>query len=114
VYGIKNWSEKTSTSPSGRYLGHYKSLIQDQILVECQVLMMNIAISCGIAIEQWSNLVTVMLEKYAGEPHINRLRIILLVFEANFNLFLKLQWGSGLVKHAAKHDLLNNGNKLDT
>jgi hypothetical protein len=108
AYGIKNWSEKTSTSPSGRHLGHYKSLIQDPILLECQTTMMNIAIYHGIALERWSNSVTVMLEKDPGAPRINRLRIIHL-FEADFNLFLKLQWGSRLVKHAVKHDLLNDG-----
>ena len=108
VYGIKHWSEKTSTSPSGRHLGHYKSLIQDPVLLECQVLMMNIAIHHGIALDRWSKSVTVMLEKDAGAPRINRLRIIHL-FEADFNLFLKLQWGSRLVKHAVKHDLLNDG-----
>jgi hypothetical protein len=69
---------------------------------------MNIAISHGIALERWSNSVTVMLEKDAGVPRINRLRIIHL-FEADFNFFLKLQWGSRLVKHAVKHDLLNDG-----
>jgi hypothetical protein len=46
--------------------------------------------------------------KDAGVPRINRLRIIHL-FEADFNLFLKLQWGSRLVKQAVKHDLLNDG-----
>jgi hypothetical protein len=71
--------------------------------------MMNIAIHHGRALDRWSNSVTVMLEKNTGAPRINRLRIIHL-FEANFNLFLKLQWGSRLVKHAVtKHDLLNNG-----
>jgi hypothetical protein len=69
---------------------------------------MNIAIHHGIALDRWSNSVTVMLEKDAGAPRcIKRLRIIHL-FEADFNLFLKLQWGSRLVKHAVKHDLLND------
>jgi hypothetical protein len=49
-----------------------------------------------------------MLEKDTGAPRINQLRIIHL-FEVDFNLFLKLQWGSCLVKHAGKHDLLNDG-----
>jgi hypothetical protein len=108
AYGIKHWSKKTSTSPSGRHLGHYKSLIQDPVQLECQTTMMNIAIYHGIALERWSNSVTVMLEKDAGAPRINRLRIIHL-FEANFNLFLKLQWVSRLVKHSVKYDLLNDG-----
>ena len=31
--GFKSWSEGTSTSPSGRHLGHYKALIQDTELL---------------------------------------------------------------------------------
>ena len=108
IYGIKNWSERTSTSPSGRHLGHYKSMIQDPTILRCQVIMMNIAIQHGIALDRWSNSVTVMIEKDPGDPKINRLRIIHL-FEADFNLFLKLQWGSRLVKRAVKKDLLNSG-----
>jgi len=27
--GFKKWKERTSTSPSGRHLGHYKSIIKD-------------------------------------------------------------------------------------
>ena len=49
-----------------------------------------------------------MIEKDSGSPRLNRLRIIHL-FEADFNQFLKLQWGSRLVKRAVKHDLLNTG-----
>jgi hypothetical protein len=29
VQGISKWQEKTTTSPSGRHLGHYKALIQE-------------------------------------------------------------------------------------
>ena len=104
--GIRNWKESTSTSPSGRHLGHYKALIQDEILLECQVKMMNIAIARGISLDRWGNAVNVMIEKDIGRPAINRLRIIHL-FEADFNLFLKLQWGSRLVRNAVKLDLLN-------
>ena len=28
VEGFKNWKEKTTTSPSGRHLGHHKILLQ--------------------------------------------------------------------------------------
>ena len=49
-----------------------------------------------------------MLEKDAGQPKINRLRIIHL-FEADYNFILKLLWGSRLVRRAAQRGLLNNG-----
>ena len=30
ISGIKIWKETTSTSPSGRHLGHYKAIIRDE------------------------------------------------------------------------------------
>ena len=33
--GFGRWRETTSTSPSGRHLGHYKAIIQDDTLVDC-------------------------------------------------------------------------------
>ena len=50
----------------------------------------------------------VLIEKDKGQPRINRLRIIHL-FEADYNLFLKLMWGSRLVRRALHMDLLNDG-----
>ena len=57
---------------------------------------MNIAIGRGISIPRWSSAVNIMSEKDHGMPRINRLRIIHL-FEADYNLFLKIAWGSRLV-----------------
>ena len=106
--GFQSWSESTSTSPSGRHLGHYKSLIQHEVLLKCLVLFLNIAISRGIAIPRWSNATNVLIEKDPGSPRINRLRIIHL-FEADLNFFLKLQWGHRLVRRAWELDLLHLG-----
>jgi hypothetical protein len=50
--------------------------------------------------------VNVMLEKDPGVPNVNRLRIIHL-FEADYNLVLKLLWGSRLVRRAIDLDLLH-------
>ena len=49
-----------------------------------------------------------MLEKDPGRPQINRLRIIHL-FEADFNFFLKLMWGSRLVRRAQKDGMIHTG-----
>lgn len=49
-----------------------------------------------------------MIEKDSGSPKINRLRIIHL-FEADYNLFLKIMWGSRLVRQAVRLRLLNDG-----
>lgn len=49
-----------------------------------------------------------MIEKDQGRPKITRLRIIHL-FEADLNFFIKIQWGSRLVRHADNHNLLHTG-----
>jgi hypothetical protein len=100
--GIAKWKESTSTSPSGRHLGHYKAIIQDPMLLKCLTLFMHVAIKSGTAIHRWSKATNVMLEKDAGNPCIHRLRIIHL-FEADFNLYMKMQWGKRLVRRATKH-----------
>jgi hypothetical protein len=106
--GISKWKESTSTSPSGRHLGHYKAIIQDHTLLKCLTQFMYIAVKSGTSISRWANATNVMLEKDMGNPCIHRLRIIHL-FEADFNLYLKLQWGKRLTRRAVKHKLLNSG-----
>lgn len=108
TYGFNSWKEATSTSPSGRHLGHYKALVQDPILLGALTQFMNLTIQRGISVAQWCKATNVLLEKDPGTPCINRLRIIHL-FEADFNLFLKIVWGSRLVKKAVSMDLLNSG-----
>jgi hypothetical protein len=68
----------------------------------------NIAIRSGISISRWSKATNVLIEKDPGQPKITRLRIIHL-FEADLNLYLKLQWGHRLVQHALKKNLIHPG-----
>ncbi|KAI2499411.1 hypothetical protein MHU86_15056 [Fragilaria crotonensis] len=107
-YGFGKWKESTSTSPSGRHLGHYKAIVRDECLLKCMTQFLHVVINRGITMTRWCNAVSIMIEKDAGVPKITRLRIIHL-FEADFNFFLKLIWGSRLVKRAVQLDLLNNG-----
>jgi hypothetical protein len=58
--------------------------------------------------QRWCNAVNVMIEKDIGQPKLTRLRIIHL-FEAALNFFLKLLWGSRLVRRADQHNLLHTG-----
>jgi hypothetical protein len=107
IRGFKGWKEQTSTSPSGRHLGHYRALIQDPTLLKCFVYFINVVAARGIAIPRWCRATNVMIEKDAGKPCINRLRIVHL-FKADYNFFLKLQWGHRLVRHACELDLLHD------
>ena len=106
--GFKSWRETTTTSPSGRHLGHYKALITDPELLDCLRKFLTITVSRGIAPPRWCKAVNVMIEKDPGRPRINRLRIIHL-FEADYNLFLKIMWGSRLVRRSVDLNLLNDG-----
>lgn len=106
--GFIKWKERTSTSPSGRHLGHYKALIQNEILLSALTKFLQLILDKGITLNRWCNAVNIMIEKDQGQPKVTRLRIIHL-FEADLNFFLKIQWGSRLVRHAEKHSLLNDG-----
>jgi hypothetical protein len=113
ISGFKGWKESTSTSPSGRHLGHYKAIVNDLDLkkqdpakshlqeretnfVSSLIKLLNIPIKYGFAPKRWCTSVTVMIEKDPGNPQIERLCVIHL-FEADYNLSLKLLWGKQMV-----------------
>ncbi|KAI2506261.1 hypothetical protein MHU86_8196 [Fragilaria crotonensis] len=68
IRGFTGWKEQTSTSPSGRHLGHYRALIQDPILLKCFVYFINIVVARGIAIPRWCRATNVMIEKTLENP----------------------------------------------
>lgn len=123
IAGLRTWSESTSTSPSGRHLGHYKCLQvddgqshtytqenpnpSDKILMTYYKLAMT-AMRLGISLKRWQNSITTMIEKVPGNPKINELRVIHL-YEADYNLLLKIIWARRLIRHAHDEDRLNNG-----
>jgi hypothetical protein len=111
--GFGRWKEASSTSPSGQHLGHYRAIIQHHILLECLTKFMAIAIERGISITRWQRSINVMLEKDPGQPQISRLRIIHL-FEADFNFFLKVMWGSQLVRRATNDGMIKRAVWLST
>lgn len=113
---LRVWNESTTTSPSGRHLGHYKCILTildnetDDLAEEIMLLhhrMLQVAQLRKKPYERWKTEVEVMLEKDKGEPKIHRLRIICL-YKADYNLFLKIMWAHRLIKHAEKHQLLGD------
>ena len=104
---VKKWKESTSTSPSGRHLGHYKAAILDDDITHLHVEMLNIPIQLGFAPDRWTHSVTPMIEKDEGKPYLTRLRIIHL-FEADYNLFLKILFGRRLVSNGEQYNALND------
>lgn len=76
--------ETTSSSPSGRHIGHCKAVIQEPSLSALHAAMMSIPFQTGIVPERWRRVTDIMLEKSPGDSRCHRLRIIAL-FESDLN-----------------------------
>ena len=114
--GFRKWREETATSPSGRHLGHYKALLRaefhkdkegddqqkttiknkigHQIFKTLFHITMATVLS-GETLTRWAKVNSSMIEKVPGHPIINKLRVIHL-YEADYNLLLKLLWSRRL------------------
>jgi hypothetical protein len=86
---IKAWAEKTSKSPSGRHLGHYKCLlVRDRAdtqvdktdhgpdIMKVYYEVATAAANQGISLQCWQHSITSMIKKIPGSPKINKLRVI--------------------------------------
>lgn len=118
---LRKWSEGTSTSPSGRHLGHYRCLFTDDghtytdddpdpsdDIMGVYYNIATAALGWGITLDRWHNSITTMIEKQPGCSRINKLRVIHL-YEADYNLLLKIIWARRLVWHAHDLNKLNAG-----
>jgi hypothetical protein len=76
--------EKKATSASGRHLGHYKSLMDNDKLVDLMCKMMSLPLKHGICLDRWLKVIDVMLVKEEGVCRLHKLQIIQLI-EADFN-----------------------------
>ena len=121
--GIRKWKENTSTSPSTRHLGHYKVLQcsdgndhsysehdpnPSNIIMQVYYYIALSALKSGNTLERWCNATTAMIEKIPGTPKINKLRVIHL-YEADYNMLLKLLWARKLVWNCHDNERLNDG-----
>jgi hypothetical protein len=116
VMGFTKWKERTTTSPSGKHLGIYKTLTkahrgvyergresnnqqQDEEketetktiatrILHIQHKIMNLAIKHCHTLERWKIINNMFLEKIQGKPRIEKLRVIH-IYEADWNLILK-------------------------
>jgi hypothetical protein len=107
--GFKAWRETTSTSPSGRHLGYYRSKMAFEPLPDddntprvsdriFRVLadLADFAIRTGFIFTRWTNIVNAMLEKIPGHPLLAKVRVIHLL-EADLNLSLGILWSRRLM-----------------
>ncbi len=69
----KNLREKTSSSPSGRHVGHYKAIALSDNLSHLWAAMMHIPHLAGFSPQRWQKVVDVILEKSPGNSKLHRL-----------------------------------------
>ena len=107
ILGFKRWREDTSTSPSGRHLGHYRVIAKHVPAVDptdsfayqffaTQANLINQCINHSIILPRWQRVINKMIEKDPGDPKIHRLRVIHL-FEADLNLIFGIHWNRRLM-----------------
>jgi hypothetical protein len=115
ISGLLHWKESTSTSPSGRHLGIYKSLltayidsggefgldidedgvsIRDKAESILRVIhgLASAACNHGFYLHRWRYVVNVMIYKRAGSIELDTLRVLHL-FEADLNLTVGILFG---------------------
>jgi hypothetical protein len=119
----KRWKERTSTSPSGRHLGHFHALFRPlkakndedreklegmrAAIIELHALMLQTAYDNEHVYKRWEYILTCMLGKDSGIPRIHRLRIIHL-YECDLNLLFGLFFRE-LDQHCEDNYLMNKG-----
>jgi len=91
----KVMDERTSSSPSGWHIGHYKAAILSEALTEVHSTMMSIPLTAGFSPTRWRQIIDVMLEKKPGDHRIHCLRIVALQ-ESDFNQSNRLAIGRPL------------------
>jgi hypothetical protein len=116
IDGFNKWRESTTTSPSGKHLGIYRTLTRAynnyyantttndregetnndskkyqqtaEIALTIQHQLINLAIKHTYTYRRWGNIHNFFIEKQPGNPLLNKLRVIH-IYEADWNLLLK-------------------------
>ena len=112
---FRKWKEITTTSPSHRHLGHYKSFLVldsddakpehiafDNTILQTINTICNATIVSGVPLTRWITSLVVMIEKIPAVPWINKLRVIN-IYEGDYNLILKYLWPNQTTKHTVKN-----------
>ena len=99
----KNKKEVTVTSPFGLHIGHFKSVLKHDLILEIHMQLMMIPFQYSYAPKRWLSTVQVMLEKNPGTPWSHRLRIIEL-FDSQMNAAMQIFFGKRLIFNALKHN----------
>ena len=121
---MRVWRESTSTSPSGRHLGHYKALVstidrslpqedQEKLydiqkdITRVYIAIINYCIRHRYSLNRWKIIVNMMIYKEPGNVKIHRLRVIHL-YEADLGLVWGAKWGASM-RAAVRDRTLHQG-----
>ena len=100
---ISKSKEKTSSSPSGRHYGHYKSLLHSApTILKGIYKLLSLSLQYGIVLDRWKKTITTVICKDDNTPYIHRLRPLHIV-ESELQFFSKIQWSYKLI-HQAEHN----------
>ncbi len=92
-------------SQSGLHFGHYIAGADCDYISQFHALRVLLGLKKGVALERWSNGLSVMLEKRFGVCLVSKLRPILLM-EADFNAMNKEVYGVQMLDTARKYKLV--------
>ena len=117
---LRRWSESTTTSPSRRHLGHYKSLLPsypysleeylqlpEGKILSVHLSILNFCARTGYSLERWHKIVTMMIPKQHNNFKIHRLRVIHL-YEADLTALFSI-WSRKMIVQATINNSLNPG-----
>jgi len=99
---IAHWKrakERTSSSPSGLHFGHYKAATHLPKLAHLHARFTQLVFMTGLSLSRYQKGLQVILEKKAGNIHVDNLRAILLM-EGDFNGAMKILIGARMVRSA--------------
>jgi hypothetical protein len=87
--------------------------IDDKINISDKIMQVyyNISMSAtyiGLALDRWKNITTCMIEMKPGVSRLDKLRVIH-IFEADYNLILKVMWSRKAIWKVHNNGLLNDG-----
>jgi hypothetical protein len=125
IQGLSKWRESTTTSPSGKHLGIYKTLMQYHrhnnkptannnnnskpihksayIALKIQNIIINRAIQHTHTLERWKTVHNFFIERVPGRPLLEKLRVIH-IYEADWNLILKYFISHRLAHAVCQHN----------
>ena len=106
---IKSTKEKIASSPSGRHLGHYKTLLmmKKKKLLHAIFDIMQLAMDHSLILDRFLGVALTLLEKETGSPKIHRLRPIALV-ETELNCIAKAHWAQDMMRSIEKNTLITD------